>query len=158
MKKIPLSQGKFALVDDDDFERVSKWKWSYFKAQDGCERAVRNNGKTSVYLHRFLVEPPKGYEVDHIDHDGLNNQKSNLRIATRSQNAANRRLQSNNTSGYIGVSKLKGKQKWLSYAKKNGKSFNLGCYDTPEEAARVRDKKIKELHAEFASTNGYSLG
>lgn len=90
MKQVTLGKsGKFALIDDDDFERVNKYKWG-----DGCGYAVgyiknANNEAKLTYMHRFIMNTPKELEVDHLDHDGYNNQKSNLRNCTHKENMEN---------------------------------------------------------------------
>ena len=102
MKKIKLTQGKYALVDDADFEMVSKFKWSY----DPKGYAFTNFGKRPhrrvLFLHRFIMGEPKDKECDHINNDKLDNRRENLRICTRFENSCNRKLFKNIT-GYKGV-------------------------------------------------------
>ena len=149
MKEIQLNHGYVALVDDEDFERLSKWKWVY---ADG--RAVRydSRSKKTIYMHRVIIDTPDGMYTDHIKTgDTLNNQKSNLRVCTYSQNQANRGLNKNNTSGFKGVSR-DGK-KWRAVIMVDNKYIRLSCHDTPEQAARVYDEAAKKYFGEFASLN-----
>ncbi len=150
MTTIELTQGMTAIVDDEDFERVSLHSWSYKKT--GYAEAKINGEK--VYLHRFIMNAKKGDEVDHKrtgfpDH-GLDCQKENLRFCTRSQNAANSEKKTG-ASGYKGVEKVG--IKWRASIRNNNKLIHLGMFWTPEDAARAYDKKAVELFGEFARTN-----
>lgn len=156
MKRINLSQGKFAVVDDEDYDRLSKHKWSYYKSPDGCEKAVRRAGSRTVYLHREILGFPNS-EVDHINLDGLNNTRQNLRLANRSQNAANRRRQSNNSSGYKGVGWKADRRKWRAYITKDNRQIHLGYFDNPREAAVAYNRKALELFGEFSLLNAWPL-
>ena len=105
-------------------------------------------------MHRLILDAPDGAQVDHIDHDSLNNQRSNLRLCTCSENQRNRRGRpKNNTSGYIGVAWYRRCGRWGSQIWVNGKDHWLGLFDDPAEAARVRDAAAKRLHGEFATLN-----
>lgn len=108
MKKIPLTKGQVALVDDEDYEMVSRYKWY---TQDinktlYAQRMIVTKGtgkRVTMFMHRLIMNTPQGMDTDHIDRNGLNNQKSNLRICTRTQNLLNRGMLKSNTSGYKGV-------------------------------------------------------
>lgn len=156
MKEIPLTRGYVALVDDEDFERASQYKWH---AQAGrnttyASRDVTINGaKKSVYLHRFVLSVPAGVAVDHIDRNGLNCQKYNLRSCSNSQNSYNQGVSPKNTSGYRGVSWNKRLGKWHAYVSAKGKRRHVGFYDTPEDAAGMRDVYAGALHGKFAYLN-----
>ena len=99
MKKIPLTKGKFALVDDEDFERLSQFKWHYGKGY-----AARKTNEDYIYMHKEILGIGKKQEGDHKNGDKLNNQRANLRTCTHAQNMFNRRTQKNNVSGVSGVS------------------------------------------------------
>jgi len=130
MKQIPLNHGKVALVDDEDYEFLSGFRWHY---KNGY--AARNNGRVRVWMHREVMRAEQGQEVDHINRDPLDNQKSNLRFATRKQNADNRGMFRNNTSGYTGVSFHHGK--WQASYRHNGLLVYLGRYETAEDAHKA---------------------
>lgn len=150
-KKIPLTQGKFATVDDSDYVQLSQHKWH---AQFIYNKfyAARHSGNKYIYMHREIMDVnDPTVKVDHRDGDGLNNQRSNLRNGTHKQNLCNRGPQANNTSGYKGV--FATGKKFLAYIKHNQKFIRIGEFDTAEEAAKARDAKAKELHGEFAWTN-----
>lgn len=105
MKKIKLTQGKFAMVDDEYFNELSKFKWyssKYYK--DHCYYAIRREGGKTILMHRQIMQTPKGMVTDHKDHDGLNNQKSNLRVCSHAENIRNSAKTMNGTSKYRGVS------------------------------------------------------
>jgi hypothetical protein len=101
------------------------------------------------------MQPPKGLHVDHANHNGLDNRRSNLRICTQAENQRNRKLHCNNTSGFIGVCWGKSHRKWKAYIYSYKQHFHLGHFDTAEEAAGVRDVAAKNLHGEFAMLNGH---
>lgn len=156
-KEIPLTQGKVALVDDWDYERVARHKWSAVcmeKKHWYAKRCIPYDGKIiNVYMHRFITGVPQGVHIDHIDGNGLNNTEANLRIATPKQNVANTRLAVNNTSGFKGVMVRKKSGVYVAGTVRSGKRVNLGTYQTAEEAARVYDAYVRLSAGEFAWTN-----
>lgn len=145
MKKVPLNKGKFALVDDDDFERVSQHKWVY--SNRGYARRI-HRGKT-IHMHRFVMSSDTLY--DHINRDKLDNRKSNLRPCTRSQNQANRRTPANNTSGHKGVCYDKRRLMWRSYIRTNGKQRFLGYYKKIEDAILAYQSAADKYFGDFAN-------
>lgn len=152
MKKLVITRKtgeKFdILLDDEDFDRVKQYKW-FFHDDRGYIHGQIAKGK-NVYLHRFIMNPPKNMQIDHIDHNPLNNQKSNLRICTRSQNGAWARFNKNSTN-YRGVTKTpKG---WRAEICKNKKKLHIGSFITPEEAALAYNKKALEFFGQFAKLN-----
>lgn len=154
MKLLPISQGKVTQVDDEDFEWLSRCKWYY---SSGYAKRYDKRGRSLIRIHREILEHYghniSGMHVDHIDGNPLNNIKSNLRIATHSQNLSNRGKPISNTSGYKGVSWNKGGKFYEAYITVNKKRIRLGYYDNPEHAARVYDLAAIELHKEFAVLN-----
>ena len=161
MKKIPLTQGKFALVDNEDFEWLSQWKWcvlknvSNFYAKRALSRKDTNSRTTiTILMHRIIIDATQEQEVDHRDGNGLNNCRSNLRFASRSQNNMN-------SHKIRGVSKYKGvcfdksrkNKKWKTQIGKNNKQYSLGYFDNEIEAAKTYDTKAKELFGKFARSN-----
>lgn len=163
MKQLKLTgkygTDKIVLVDDEDFLKVCDTKWALTKLGYPLKTTFEN-GKThatrkakTVYLHRVILSAPKGMVVDHINQDKLDNQKSNLRIATHGQNHLNQGLQKNNTSGYKGVVWAKSKNKWASRLKVNGKNLFLGYFEKPLSAAIAYNLKAKEVFGEFALLN-----
>lgn len=155
MKKIKLTRGKFALIDDEDFERVNQYKWTF--SQGYAVRGKWNKGKTEIILlHRFILNVKKNELIDHINRNGLDNQKENIRIATKQQNAINSNISVANTSGYKGVSFMKGegrRKKWRAVIKFNQKYIHIGYFMHIIEAAKAYDKKAKELFGKFAHLN-----
>ena len=160
MKQIGLTQGKYALVDDADFEWLNQWKWFAVRQRNGNWYAVRNStwknvkGRT-IYMHRKILRltVEDYHETDHKDHNGLNNQRENLRIATRMQNQYNQKPQIGKSSQYKGVRWHKRDRKWRAEIKLNKKTRWIGAYNSEIEAARSYDRVAKELFGEFAYTN-----
>lgn len=156
IKTIPLTHGKVAIVDASDYEWLSQWNW--YTRLNGhkfyAERMVggRKNQR-QIYMHRLILNAPSGVQVDHIDGDGLNNTRANLRFATAQQNGWNRPAPRTNTSGYKGVHWVKKDKKWTATIRINGKTYGLGYHDSPEEAAHAYDRAARELHGEFAFCN-----
>ena len=102
MKKIPLSQGQFSLVDDEDFDILSKFKWYYSKGRN-TNYAIAANNRKLIRMHRLIMNPKKGFVIDHINGDGLDNRRENLRICSYSHNSMNSALKKGNKSGIKGV-------------------------------------------------------
>lgn len=147
-KQIPLLNGEIATVDDRDYADISQFNWN---------RAVyvyRNykilGSRKNELLHRRIMNPPKGYVVDHIDGNPLNNQRDNLRICTQSQNSANKRKI---RTDYKGVAWHKNRNYYIAQIKVSGKSFYLGKFESAVAAARVYDEKARELFGKFARLN-----
>lgn len=158
MIEIPLTQGKIALIDDEDFVIVSKHKWYYAQESKNYGRAKTNikkeNGRgTTLKMHTLIMRPPKGFEVDHINHNPLDNRRSNLRVVTRSQNQKNMNKMSTNKSGYKGVSHHKKSNKWQVHIMNNGNRVYLGLFVDLKVAAEAYNKAALELYGEYASLN-----
>ena len=137
------------MVDDADYTELSKYSW-YVKGQ-GPYYAYRKIYYKHQSMHNLLLPPPQGFFVDHIDLNGLNNQRSNLRLATFSQQMMNRR--SSGFEKYKGIRQQPGYNKWDARITLNKKQIYLGYFNTPEEAARAYDKAAKQIHGEFARVN-----
>lgn len=152
MKEIPLTQGKVALIDDEDFELVSQYKWHAHKNKNVFYARSSMDGE-NILLHRFILNTPDGIEIDHKDRDGLNCTRENMRLATHTQNNANRGMLRNNTSGYRGVRFYKASGSWQSAISVNAVHKHLGYFDSPIEAARAYDEAAHELFGEFAQLN-----
>lgn len=162
MATINLTQGKIAIIDDEDFDRVSRFKW-YYRGRYGDRaneqgyalRTVREPGKkqTTISLQRFVMNKPEGFEVDHINGDRLDNRKSNLRLATKSENSHNSQKRKNNTSGFKGVHFKKETGKFGATIHTEGKQKYLGYFETAIEAAKVYDEAARHLYGEFARLN-----
>ena len=154
---IPLSQGKVALVDPEDFPRVSQFHWCYQKARrtEYAFRCVNRDGKkTREYLHRFLLSPEPHEWVDHKDGDGLNCTRQNLRLTDRKGNARNApKPESGFTASYKGVAHHKNRENWTAAIQVEGKEIHLGTYATEEEAALAYDAGARLYQGEFARLN-----
>lgn len=153
--ELPLSRGLVAIVDADD--PLEPWSWKWYAHSGGhcifyAARRAYSDGKGAlIYLHRFLLDAPEGLQVDHVNHNGLDNRRANLRLATPSRNTQNQSgLLSTNTSGYRGVFRYKLVGRWRAGIRLDGSTRHLGYFDTPEEAARTFDRAAVEMFGEFA--------
>ncbi len=156
-RRIPLTQGKYAIVDQDDFERLNKHKWYAVKSTNTFyARRTRRAGKKyiAIRMHRQILHPPGHLFVDHINHNGLDNRKANLRPATCAQNSYNRiRFIKSKSSKYTGVSWQKQSKKWMVQIRYKGRRIFLGLLEDEIQAAKAYDKAAKIYHGEFASLN-----
>ena len=149
VRRIPLGNGLFAILDDTDYEEISKHKWYVSRHGPTIYAICRKRGGI-VYMHRMIMRPRKGYIVDHIDGNGLNNRRCNLRVCTPRQNQANRRPRGG-TSRFVGV--RRSRDKWDAGLHWRGKYVYLGLFEDEVEAAKARDRKAYELHGEYAYLN-----
>lgn len=147
MRYITLSNSlSAALVDDEDYDRLVSLNW-----YEEHGYAVTGHHDKRIQMANLILNVPQGLLVDHWDRNPLNNQRYNLRPSTRSQNAANCKIYSNNKSGYKGVVYHSGR--WQAQIRVNGKKKTLGTYDTKEEAADRYDRAAKQYFGDFARTN-----
>jgi hypothetical protein len=160
MRLLPLTNCTlFALVDDEDFERISRFGWYAFKAGRNwyAARMIRirpgYSGQRKLLMHNAIAKPPAGRKWDHIDGDGLNNQKRNLRPATDAQNQANSRKRVDNKSGFKGVSWHRQHQKWYCSLQHSKKQHFIGLFIDPADAARAYDQAALRLKGAFARLN-----
>jgi hypothetical protein len=149
-RMIPLTRGKVALVDAEDFDVLSERSWCL--GAGGRYPVSRVGGKV-VCMHRLLMTPEQGLEVDHISGDTFDNRRANLRLCTIQENHFNRRRYSNGSSGYKGVSWYRPYSKWRAYATKAGRTHHLGYFDAAEDAAHAYDAAACNLFGEFAYLN-----
>lgn len=157
-KYIPLTKGKFALVDDADFDWLNQWKWSYLESskKGGVGYAVRHasdNHNSLIFMHRLIFNAPSDMQVDHWDRDGINNQRDNLRFATHAQNTQNQAKHCAVTSRFKGVSWHKSSQKWQAGIRKDGRTIYLGCYANEQDAAAAYNSAARTYFGEFAYMN-----
>lgn len=156
--QVPLTRGLFALVDDEDAERVLAHKWYAASTKSlfyACREAKKGEPYTrTVLMHRFLINPPAGLIVDHADHDGLNNRRENLRLCSLRQNNTNKRCSKGRTSSYKGVNCYQNLSRpWRAKIKLYDKCIHLGYFSTEEEAALAYNQAALQLHGEFACLN-----
>jgi len=148
---IPLTKGKIAIVDSKDYEWLSKYKWYANEKVNGFYACRHKNGKIT-YMHREITKAPKNLVVDHIDHNTLNNRRSNLRVCTVVENLFNCRG-SRKTSKYKGVFRHKKMKKWRSAIGHNHKYMEIGYFDNEVEAAKAYDREAAKSFGEFAYLN-----
>lgn len=157
MREIGLTQGMVAKVDDQDWEYLSQFKWYVCKGRYtyyALRHVRKDDGKrTSLSMHRDLMSADYGSQVDHVNGDGLDNQRNNLRLATQIQNTQNQRIRSDNRTGYKGVHKCNDSKGWSAKIVVNRKHIGLGSYPTPEDAARAYDEAARKHYGEYARTN-----
>lgn len=159
MKQIKLTQNQIALVDNSDFEYLSKYKWCTIKTRRGFY-AVRGftankNKQILIYMHRQILGLKYGdkRQGDHRDHNTLNNQRYNLRICTSQENTFNTRRYRNSSSQFKGVSWHISNKKWIASIRLNKELKHLGYFDSETEAAEAYNKAAKKYHKEFACLN-----
>lgn len=171
MKQIPLTQGKFALVDDEDYEFLMQWKWlvhnelhkkyrgtkidKFYGARAQWDKITKSY--KTIRMHRLIMDCPKGMQVDHIDGNGLNNTRNNLRICTAAQNGMNRRkfVVPTNRSKFKGTTFDKGRRRnpWKARIKVNGKDLYLGCFASEIDAAKAYNVAAIKHYGEYANLN-----
>ena len=151
-KAIPLTKGKFTIVDDEDYEKLIVHKWYCSISKDGTPSACRREHGTRkfVYMHRQIVASPDGKIVDHKDGDTLNNTRSNLRVCGKSENNMNKRLLRTNTSGVRGVHWHKRFGKWQARIGLNNKKIHLGYFDNIRDAEDAYQKAEEAFFGEFS--------
>jgi len=164
MKKIKLTQNQYTFIDDEDFDNLNQYKWfaHYCKSVENYYAERHNNRKEKrplILMHRIILNAPSNMEVDHINHNTLDNRKENLRICTKSQNHMNQKHRKNAISRYKGVNLAKKEYKnkvyqyWAAHIRINGKLVFLGHFKSEIQAAKAYDKAAKELFGEFALLN-----
>ena len=147
--RVTLDNGKSFLIDDDDYERFKNFNWRYEKSPNGSGGYV----VAIIKMHRLVTNAKKGEEIDHINHDKLDNRKENLRKVTHSENCQNRPLNKRNKSGYKGVHWFKNEKKWSARLGVNGKRIFLGYFDNKKDAAKAYDIAAKKHFGSLAFTN-----
>ena len=160
MKEIVLSKGKdVALVDDEDYEWLSQFKWYlltsgvHTKLKYAFTKSKNDYKAGAVAMHRLIMNAAKGQIVDHKDRDGLNNQRSNLRFASATQNQHNRPGSPLSSSKYKGVYWSDENNGWVASISVDYKNLVLGTFNVEEEAALAYDRKAREVQGEFAFLN-----
>ena len=155
--RISLTQGQFTVIDDADWPLVRPYKWyanrSHNKVYAHTSVPRSGGGQSVIKMHRLILglsDPT--VECDHRDGDGLNNRRKNLRTCSRAENAFNRGARAGNTTGYKGVSWDRDSGRWRAQIMKNGRTYHLGRFDSPEAAHAAYSRAAVEFHGEFANT------
>lgn len=153
---IPLrgerGKGKASIVEEGDYERVAQHRWFLMVNGYAVTTLSTSSGKRTVLLHRMILDEPDSV-IDHANRDKLDNRRSNLRLATLSQNAANAKARSNSTSGFKGVYWSRRERRWKAEITVNGKKRSLGYFIIAEDAAQAYDGAARQHFGEFAHIN-----
>jgi hypothetical protein len=151
--EIPLTQGRVAIVDDED-AHLAEFKWCVYNYRRNWYAVRRRpGGGALIRMHREIVGAPDGLQVDHVSGDSLDNRRANLRLATQAGNTQNMRMRCDNTSGYRGVCWFARDARWKAEISAFGVRRHLGYFYGVLDAARAYDAAAKELHGEFARLN-----
>jgi hypothetical protein len=137
VKQIVLTRGYFTLIDDDDYDAIVQYSWHPGRSGQGVY-AHTTIGRQTLSMHRLIMQPGPGLVVDHLNCNGLDNRRENLRVCTQAENVRRRRPHGKG-SKYRGVSRTPGGKPWTAMIRVNNKQKNLGRFLTEEEAARVYD-------------------
>lgn len=155
---IPLSGGKTSICDKSDFKIISKHIWYAAKSANSDDLfyaysnvKLKSGEKRTIKMHRIILDLKESEIADHKNHDGLDNRRENLRMCSLSQNAYNKRIQRNNSSGYVGVHWMEKIKKYEAYFWINKKKHKVGYFKDLEEAVFERNKAVKTHHGEFAN-------
>ena len=150
---ITLTKGRVAMIDAADVPLVEGWNWT---AQISGQNAYAirgerrpNGGHGTIRLHRVIMGDCSGCEIDHINGNGLDNRRANLRVASHGENMRNRRINTNNSSGYKGVCWCERSSQWLAQIRISGRRRHLGYFPTKEAAGEAYAKAAAELHGDF---------
>lgn len=156
--RIPLTQGRYAIVDEEDYAEISKHKWYLSRGGTGrtyAARTYRENGnRETVKMHNQIMKPPPGLYVDHKSGDSLDNRRANLRICTHAENQHNQRTWTKKKSSeFKGVYWNRQLKRWIARINLNGNRKHLGCFHSEDAAAQAYDLAATTLFGEFARTN-----
>lgn len=153
MKRIKLTQNTFALIDNEDFDFLNQWKWRCQINRNGKMYAVRTSYskeiRKTIYMHKLLIPSFKGYCTDHINGDSLDNQRSNLRIVTKSQDCLNSKLRKDNKSGYRGIYFDNKRHGWIARFMYQGKDVLRKQFKNKEEALLYYREILNNNFGEF---------
>lgn len=153
MKLLPLTKGFSVMVDDEDYDFLNQWKWTY-QSGYACRNAT-NPDKTRkpIKMHRLLMNPPDTMEVDHIDGNGINNQKSNLRICSHAENCKNQKVRYSTKTGFKGVDFHTKSNKYRVRITRHYKVHHVGFFSDLQAAVKAYNEASVWLHRDFARPN-----
>jgi hypothetical protein len=146
---IPLDNGMEAIVDHSDLSRVERFRWLFVHGY----AVTKINRKTTLNMHRLILQPSKLAKVDHVNHNGIDNRRINIRVCTHGENMKNQKLSRSSRTGFKGVHFYKRHQKYMAYIVSDSKKFHLGYFHSPEVAAKAYDAAAIVMHGKFAKLN-----
>lgn len=152
MRKIKLNNNHYVFIDNEDYSLVSGYRWHLIHPKRKCSYAGTLIGKKVILMHRLILNAKKGQLVDHVNHNGLDNRRKNIRLCNPKQNCMNRSKRGkDNGTIYKGI--YKGYKCWRACIRIHGKTIHLGSHQTPEKAALAYNSKAKKLFGKFAYIN-----
>jgi hypothetical protein len=155
IRRIPLTQGQFAIVDASDYDWLTQWKWNACWDPKGKRFYAKHPGPndSQIAMHRELMHAQPNEKVDHIDRNGLNNVRSNLRICTHAQNCKNRTVSYTKKIGFKGVTRRRANGKWRVRITLDYKLIYIGDFDDEIAGALAYDQAALKYHGDFACLN-----
>jgi len=164
MNWLPLTRGKIVIIDEDDYDELVQFSWHATRVKYGlagyqfvavrtCYCPFDNKKKRTIFMHRQITSCPRGLQVDHINHEPLDNRKVNLRVCTGTENMHNSHAHKLSSSQYKGVSWYPPTKTWQAHIRVDKKKLHLGYFENEQDAAKAYDEAASKEFQSFALLN-----